>query len=89
MSTTMRELDRQPRRAKVNDRLFLEALHHCLASAADALRQIEQRVEAVRVIGKGSRLRDVVAAVAPPGQRHGQLVDQLVGALTRAENIRA
>jgi hypothetical protein len=31
----------------------------------------------------------VVAAdeVAPPGQRHGQLADQLLGALTRAENI--
>jgi len=31
-----------------NDRLFLEALHHHLASAAEALRQMERRVEAVR-----------------------------------------
>jgi hypothetical protein len=60
MSTTMTELDRQaavavfraslPRRGAKgrNDRLFLEALHHHLVSAAEALRQMERRVEAVR-----------------------------------------
>jgi hypothetical protein len=72
MSTTMTELDRQaavavfraslPRRGAKgrNDRLFLEALHHHLASAAEALRQMERRVEAVRAVEQGSRLRDVL-----------------------------
>ena len=72
MSTTMTELDRQaavavfraslPRRGAKgrNDRLFLEALHHHLASAAEALRQMERRVEAVRAVEQGSRLQDVV-----------------------------
>lgn len=72
MSTTMTELDWQaavavfraslPRRGAKgrNDRLFLEALHHHLASAAEALRQMEQRVEAVRSVEQGSRLRDVL-----------------------------
>ena len=58
MSLTMMELDRQAavvvfraslsrRGAKGrNDRLFLEALHHHLASAAEALRQMERCVEA-------------------------------------------
>jgi hypothetical protein len=72
MSTTMTELDRQaavavfraslPRRGAKgrNDRLFLEALHHHLASAAEALRQMERRVEAVRAVEQSCRVRDVL-----------------------------
>jgi len=72
MSTTMTELDWQAavavfqrvaaatRRQGRNDRLFLEALHHHLASAAEALRQMERRVEAVRAVEQGSRLRDIL-----------------------------
>lgn len=63
MSTTMTELDRQAavavfprvaaasRRQGRNDRLFLDALHHHLAGAAEALRQMERRVEAARACG--------------------------------------
>lgn len=59
MSTTMTALNRQaavvvsratlPRRGAKgrNDRLFLEALHHHLASAAEALRQMERLVQTV------------------------------------------
>lgn len=45
-----------------NDRLFLEALHHRLANAAEALRQMERRVEAFQ------RLANNIARIGAPTQ---------------------
>ena len=39
---------------------FLEALHHHLAIAAEALRKMERRVEAIQAVEQGNRLRDVL-----------------------------